>query len=75
MLKDRCAPDGFLKWLHALMLMDDTVILATSRERLIEKLYILDEFCESHGMIINESKTKFIVIHGAWCSWQAADKN
>ena len=46
------------------MLMDDTVFLATSRERLIEKLYILDEFCESHGMIINESKTKFMVIHG-----------
>ena len=46
------------------MLMDDTVILATSRERLIAKLYILDEFCESHGMIINESKTKFMVIHG-----------
>ena len=64
MLKDRCAPDEFLKWLHVLMLMDDTVILATSRERLIEKLYILDVFCESHGMIINESKTKFMVIHG-----------
>ena len=63
-LKERCAPDGFLKWLHALMLMDDAVILATSRERLIEKLYILDELCESHGMIINESKKKFIVIHG-----------
>ena len=64
MPKDRCAPGGFLKWLHVLMLMDDTVILATSRERLIEKLYILDAFCESHGMIINESKTKFMLIHG-----------
>ena len=64
MLKDRCAPDGCLKWLHVLMLMDDTVILATSRERLIAKMYILDEFCESHGMIINECQTKFMVIHG-----------
>ena len=43
--------------------MDNTVIPATSSERLIEKLYILHGFCESHGMIINENKTKFIVIH------------
>ena len=64
-LKERCASDGFLKCLLVLMLMDDTVILATSRGRLIEKLYILHEFCESYGMIINESNTKFMVIHGA----------
>ena len=46
------------------MLMDNTIILAISRERLIEKLYILDEFYESHDMIMNESKAKFMVIHG-----------
>ncbi len=35
--KRRCAADSFLVWLHCLMLIDDTVILATSRERWKEK--------------------------------------
>ena len=64
-LKEKCAPDGFLKCLHVLMLMDDTVILATSRERLIDKLNILNDFCDTYGMIMNESKTKFMVINGS----------
>ena len=38
LVKERSGLDGFLQWLHLLMLMDDTVLLATSRERLIEKL-------------------------------------
>ena len=29
--KENCEQNGFLKWLHVLMLMDDTVILATTR--------------------------------------------
>ena len=64
MLKDRCGEDGFLGWLHSLMLMDDTVIMATSRERLLVKLDVLHEYCISHGMVINEDKTKFMVING-----------
>ena len=64
MLIMRRADDGFLCWLHSLMLMHDTIILATTRERLQEKLDILHEFCISDGMVINEDKTKFIVIHG-----------
>ena len=44
--------------------MDDTVILATTRERAIEKIIILKDFCESAGMVINESKTKFMAING-----------
>jgi hypothetical protein len=63
-IKDRCGEDGFLKWLHVLMLMDDTVILATSRERLVHKLGILQEYCVSHGMVINADKTKLMVING-----------
>ena len=53
-----------MKWLHILMLMDDTILLATSKERLIEKLHILHEYCTSHGMSVNNSKTKFMVING-----------
>ena len=44
--------------------MDDTILLATSRERCIEKLGILSEFCSRSGMVINVSKTKFMVING-----------
>ena len=42
--------------------MDDTVILATSRRKLEEKLNILWEYCDTHGMLVNTDKTKFMVI-------------
>ena len=64
-IKLKSGPDSFLDWLHVLMLMDDTVILASSRKRLIDKLSILDEYCIIHGMMMNESKTKFMVINGS----------
>ena len=60
----RCPDDGWLKWLHCLMLMDDTVIFATSRERMAEKLAILESYCTEFGMVVNESKTKFMAING-----------
>ena len=64
MIKTRSLPDGFLSWLHVLMLMDDTVIFATSREQLTMKLKILEEYCTEYGMQVNESKTEFMVING-----------
>ena len=64
MIKERCPWDVFLGWLHVLMLMDDTVILATSRECLMSKLNILCDFCSSNGMVINEGKTKFMAVNG-----------
>ena len=45
--------DGFLEWLHLLMLMDDTVIFATSRERLCEKLNVLAQSCNKSGMVLS----------------------
>ena len=47
------------------MLMEDTVILATSRERLTEKLNYLEESCDEYGMLVIESKTKFMAILGS----------
>ena len=44
--------------------MDDTVILSTSRTGILTKLGLLKEFCNSHGMKVNVSKTKFMVING-----------
>ena len=37
MVKTSFQADGFLGMLHILMFMDDTILLATSREKLIEK--------------------------------------
>ena len=60
----RLPDDGWLQWLHSLMLMDDTVIFATTRERMAEKLQVLENYCTEYGMIVNESKTKFMAING-----------
>ena len=65
MFKSRCVPEPIIQWLHVLMLMDDTIIFATSREKAQEKLDILNEYCEANGMQINESKTKFMAINGS----------
>ena len=65
MFKSRCLPEPILQWLHCLMLMDDTIIFATSREKVMEKLNILNEYCTENGMKVNESKTKFMAINGS----------
>jgi hypothetical protein len=64
-LKSKCPHDGFLGWLHSLMLMDDTAILATSRSACQEKIEVALDFCVTSGMVINEGKTKFMVINGS----------
>ena len=64
LIKDTCEPDGFLSWLHLLALMDDTVLLSTSRENLVKKVRLLMQFCKKYGMVINEKKTKLMVING-----------
>ena len=63
-LKEQCAPDSYLGWLHSLMLMDDTIIFASTRERALQKVRILRDFCKRSGMVVNNSKTKFMVING-----------
>ena len=53
-------PDGLLGWLHLLVLMDDTVIVATSHEKLCQKLEVLTKWCNQSGMVINEEKTQYM---------------
>ena len=65
MFKSRCLPEPIIQWLHCLMLMDDMIIFATSREKVVEKLNILNEYCINNGMKVNESKTKFMAINGS----------
>ena len=64
LIKETCEPDGFLLWLHLLALMDDTVLLATSRANLVKKVQLLVQFCKKYGMVINEKKTNLMVING-----------
>ena len=64
MMKERCTAETFIEWLHIMMFMDDTVLLATTRTNMREKLCILKEYCDQYGMRINENKTKFFVICG-----------
>jgi hypothetical protein len=45
------------------MLMDDTVLFATSRQAMIRKLNKLTDYCASYGMTINMKKTKFIAMN------------
>lgn len=63
-MKEKCQPEGFLQWLHILVMMDDTVLLSTNRDSMIKKLEIPSQFCQEYGMIMNSSKTKFFVING-----------
>ena len=64
MLKQAIQVDGFLGSLHCLLLMDDAVILATSREMCFRKLHIVLKYCDEYGMVLNEKKSKFFVING-----------
>lgn len=63
MLKQAIAADGFLGCMHSLMLMDDTVIMATSRQMCIRKLGIVLDYCKEYRMKLNESKTIFFVVN------------
>ena len=65
MLKNAFTSDGFLGVLHALLLMDDTVILATNRQMCEAKLKVVIQYCKDYGMIINTKKTKYFIINGS----------
>lgn len=65
LIKSNCGQDGFLQWLHLLVLMDDTVLLSTTRRGMKQKLTLLNEFCVNNGMVVNNMKTKFFVIHAS----------
>ena len=52
--------DGWLNDTHILLLMDDTVVFATSRTAMEKKLELLQQSVVEIGMSINVGKTKFI---------------
>ena len=60
---NRTEEHGFLQSHHALLLMDDTVLLATSRQRIIDKFKIVQQFCRIYEMSINVKRTKSMAIN------------
>ncbi len=46
------------------MMMDDTVLLSTTRPGIVTKLEVLQTFCQEYGMKVNVVKTNFLVING-----------
>lgn len=60
MFKENCDLDGLLSWLHFLMLMDDTVLLVTTRECMIRKVTVMHKFCNSYVVKVNRQKTKIV---------------
>ena len=56
--------DSFLRDLHLMVLMDDTVLVASTKEMVIKKFEIMMEFCSQYGMEVNEIKTNLMVING-----------
>ncbi len=56
-------PDGFLYMVHLLMLMDDTVIFATSRRGLEQKVALLMETTVALHMLCHPVKSKFMTVN------------
>ena len=63
MIKNAIVADCFLGALHALLLKDDTVVLATSREMCKAKLKVVIQYCQEFGMQLNIKKTKYFVVN------------
>ncbi len=47
------------------MLMDDTVLLSTTRAGMKEKLSLMKRYCDTYNMGVNLAKTKFFMASGA----------
>ena len=56
-------PDGWLGVIHMLLLMDDTVIFATSKANLEAKLRLLKDSADRLGMVIHPTKSKFLCVN------------
>jgi hypothetical protein len=65
---NQCEPDGWLGSTHMLLLMDDTAIVATSRQRMQEKLEILKRTTDQIGMTIHPTKSRFMSVNTSDCA-------
>lgn len=51
MIYHSVSTDGFLEILHTLLLMDDMVTLAVSKEMCLRKLSVVLNYCQEYGMV------------------------
>ena len=56
--------DGYLQNFHSLLFMDDTAVLATSRDAMQQKLMLLYREAKSISMEVHPHKSKYMVING-----------
>jgi hypothetical protein len=56
-------PNGWLEDTHILLFMDDTVIFATSRAKMEQKLSKLKQSADSIDMVIHPTKSKFLTVN------------
>ena len=56
-------PDGWLDDIHMFLLMDDTAILATSRENMTRKLVKLETSVDDFGMLFHPSKCQYLTVN------------
>ncbi len=63
MIKNGAGIEGFLSWLRVLVLMDDTVLVATTRPNMIKKISIVQKYCDEYGMKMNLAIRIFFVIY------------
>jgi hypothetical protein len=59
---DRFGEDAWLGKMHMLLLMDDTVVMATSRIALTTKLALAHQSLTEIGMRVNATKSNFITV-------------
>lgn len=64
-IKENTDHDDFLEDLHTLLFADDTVILATSKEKLKNKIKLLNKYCENNMIKINYKKSYFVCINSS----------
>lgn len=63
LIKNGCDVDGIFVWLLTFVLMDDTVLLSTTRQGMQRKLTLLNGYCRDYGMGVNNVKTKFFALN------------
>ena len=57
LIKNGCDVDGIFVWLLTFVLMDDTVLLSTTRQGMQRKLTLLNGYCKDYGMGVNNVET------------------
>ena len=58
-------PDDWLENTHILLLMDDTVLFASSRDMMISKLRLLKDKTDEIGMLFHQTKCQYMAINSA----------